>query len=69
MGLQSANDATLECINRGHDAATFAATGTPAIFVHPGEAGHGDLGMLATGDVLLVLSNSGNTSELRPILN
>lgn len=50
-------------------AATFAATGTPAIFVHPGEAGHGDLGMLAKGDVLLVLSNSGNTSELRPILN
>lgn len=50
-------------------AATFAATGTPAIFVHPGEAGHGDLGMLAPGDVLLVLSNSGNTSELRSILN
>ena len=50
-------------------AATFAATGTPAIFVHPGEAAHGDLGMLARGDVLLVLSNSGNTSELRAILN
>lgn len=50
-------------------AATFAATGTPAIYVHPSEAGHGDLGMLAPGDVLLVLSNSGNTSELRPILN
>lgn len=50
-------------------AATFSATGTPAIFVHPSEAGHGDLGMLTQGDCLLVLSNSGNTSELRPILN
>lgn len=50
-------------------AATFAATGTPAIYVHPSEAGHGDLGMLAPGDVLLVLSNSGNTAELRAILN
>lgn len=50
-------------------AATFAATGTPAIFIHPGEAAHGDLGMLSQGDVLLVLSNSGNTSELRAILN
>ena len=50
-------------------AATFAATGTPAMFIHPAEAAHGDLGMLVTGDVLLVLSNSGNTSELRAILN
>lgn len=50
-------------------AATFAATGTPAIFIHPGEAGHGDMGMLAEGDVLLVISNSGNTAELRPILS
>lgn len=50
-------------------AATFAATGTPAIFVHPSEAGHGDMGMLAKGDVLLVLSNSGNTAELEPVLN
>lgn len=49
-------------------AATFSATGTPAVYVHPGEAGHGDLGMLAAGDVLLVLSNSGNTTELRDIL-
>lgn len=49
-------------------AATFAATGTPSAFVHPGEAGHGDLGMLAPGDVLLVLSNSGNTVELSPVL-
>ncbi|WP_225205329.1 KpsF/GutQ family sugar-phosphate isomerase [Novosphingobium huizhouense] len=49
-------------------AATFAATGTPAIFVHPAEAAHGDLGMLVAGDTLLVVSNSGNTAELRPIL-
>ena len=50
-------------------AATFASTGTPAVFVHPAEAAHGDLGALARGDVLLVLSNSGNTPELRPVIN
>jgi arabinose-5-phosphate isomerase len=49
-------------------AATFAATGTPALYIHPSEAGHGDIGMLAEGDVLLVLSNSGNTAELRAIM-
>ncbi|MEY2942693.1 MAG: hypothetical protein RLY97_707 [Pseudomonadota bacterium] len=49
-------------------AATFAATGTPAMFMHPAEAGHGDLGMLMKGDVLMVLSNSGNTPELRAVL-
>lgn len=49
-------------------AATLAATGTPAIYVHPGEAAHGDLGMLVAGDVLVVISNSGNTDELRPFL-
>jgi arabinose-5-phosphate isomerase len=49
-------------------AATFASTGTPAHFVHPAEASHGDLGMVAEGDVLLVLSNSGETSELADIL-
>lgn len=49
-------------------AATFAATGTPAIYIHPSEAGHGDLGIIAEGDVLMVLSNSGNTAELRWIL-
>jgi arabinose-5-phosphate isomerase len=49
-------------------AATFAATGTPAIFVHPSEAAHGDMGMVAKGDVLLVLSNSGNTPELQPVM-
>jgi arabinose-5-phosphate isomerase len=50
-------------------AATLAATGTPAIYVHPGEAAHGDLGMLVAGDVLVVLSNSGNTPELRAFLH
>ena len=49
-------------------AATFASTGTPAHFVHPAEASHGDLGMVAKGDVLLVLSNSGETPELADIL-
>ena len=49
-------------------AATFAATGTPAMYIHPSEAAHGDLGMLAHGDTLLVLSNSGNTFELKPVL-
>ncbi|WP_340313712.1 KpsF/GutQ family sugar-phosphate isomerase [Rhizorhabdus argentea] len=48
-------------------AATFASTGTPAIFIHPGEAAHGDLGMVIAGDLLVVLSNSGATPELRPI--
>ena len=49
-------------------AATMAATGTPAFFVHPAEAAHGDLGMLVRGDVLVMLSNSGNTAEIRPLL-
>jgi len=48
-------------------AATFASTGTPAIFIHPGEAAHGDLGMLLADDLLVMLSNSGATPELRPI--
>ncbi|MEX5728041.1 arabinose-5-phosphate isomerase [Rhodovulum iodosum] len=49
-------------------AATLASTGTPAHFVHPAEASHGDLGMLARGDVCLVLSNSGETPELADII-
>lgn len=49
-------------------AATFASTGTPAHFVHPAEASHGDLGMVAEGDVLIVLSNSGETPELADIV-
>ncbi len=49
-------------------AATLASTGTPAHFVHPAEASHGDLGMLTPGDVALVLSNSGETPELANII-
>ncbi|HQY43795.1 MAG TPA: KpsF/GutQ family sugar-phosphate isomerase [Paracoccaceae bacterium] len=49
-------------------AATFASTGTPAQFVHPAEASHGDLGMVTEGDVALVLSNSGETPELSDII-
>ncbi|MDB9734193.1 KpsF/GutQ family sugar-phosphate isomerase [Porticoccaceae bacterium] len=45
-------------------AATLASTGTPAFFVHPGEASHGDLGMITKGDVVVAISNSGNTSEI-----
>jgi arabinose-5-phosphate isomerase len=49
-------------------AATLASTGTPAFFVHPGEASHGDLGMITRDDVVLALSNSGETSELLAIV-
>ncbi|MEM7060760.1 MAG: KpsF/GutQ family sugar-phosphate isomerase [Pseudomonadota bacterium] len=49
-------------------AATLASTGTPAFFVHPAEASHGDLGMLTEADVALVLSNSGETKELADIV-
>lgn len=49
-------------------AATFASTGTPAHFVHPAEASHGDLGMMAQGDVVIVLSNSGETPELADLV-
>jgi arabinose-5-phosphate isomerase len=49
-------------------AATLASTGTPAFFVHPGEAGHGDMGMITALDVVLALSNSGETDELLTIL-
>ncbi len=53
----------------GHKiAATLASTGSPAFFVHPGEASHGDLGMITASDVVLALSNSGETSELLTIL-
>jgi arabinose-5-phosphate isomerase len=45
-------------------AATLASTGTPAFFVHPAEASHGDLGMIAPGDIVVMLSNSGETDEL-----
>src|SRR6188508_2875982 len=49
-------------------AATFASTGTPAFFVHAAEASHGDLGMITAEDVILALSWSGETTELRSLL-
>ncbi|MCC5852108.1 MAG: KpsF/GutQ family sugar-phosphate isomerase [Alkalimonas sp.] len=49
-------------------AATFASTGTPAFFVHPGEASHGDLGMITKDDVVLAISNSGETGEVLTII-
>ena len=49
-------------------AATFASTGTPSFFMHPGEAGHGDLGMVVKGDVLIAISNSGESDEIRTLL-
>src|ERR1022692_2841723 len=52
----------------GHKiASTFASTGTPALFVHPAEASHGDLGMITKNDVILALSWSGETAELKNI--
>ncbi len=79
--LAAAVQAMLECRGRvvvtgigksGHVAckvaATLASTGTPAFFVHPAEASHGDLGMVAAGDVVLAISNSGETEELIAIL-
>jgi arabinose-5-phosphate isomerase len=49
-------------------AATFASTGTPSFFMHPGEANHGDFGMLSSNDVVIAISNSGETSELVGLL-
>jgi arabinose-5-phosphate isomerase len=50
-------------------AASLASTGTPAYAIHPAEAGHGDLGMITKDDVVMLLSNSGETSELSPIID
>ncbi len=49
-------------------ASTFASTGTPAYFVHPAEASHGDLGMITRDDVLIAISNSGESAELLTIV-
>jgi len=49
-------------------AATLASTGTPAMFVHPAEAGHGDLGMVTSADVVIAISNSGESDELNVII-
>jgi arabinose-5-phosphate isomerase len=80
-GFAQAVRAMLECAGRvivmgmgksGHVgrkiAATLASTGTPAFFVHPAEASHGDLGMVQPGDVLLAISNSGESDELGVLL-
>ena len=80
-GFAQACRAMLECRGRvvvmgmgksGHVgrkiAATLASTGTPALFVHPGEASHGDLGMVAPGDVVLAISNSGESDEFGAIV-
>jgi arabinose-5-phosphate isomerase len=80
-GFSGAVGAMLHCAGRvivmgmgksGHVgrkiAATLASTGTPAFFVHPAEASHGDLGMVQPGDVVLALSNSGESDELAAIL-
>ncbi|MBC8519149.1 MAG: KpsF/GutQ family sugar-phosphate isomerase [Gammaproteobacteria bacterium] len=79
--FESACNAILNCAGRvvvigmgksGHIgskiAATLASTGTPAFFVHPGEASHGDLGMVTESDVIVALSNSGETSEVLMLL-
>ena len=81
QGFTQAVEAMLRCRGRvvvmgmgksGHVgrkiAATLASTGTPAFFVHPAEASHGDLGMVQPGDVLLAISNSGESEELAAIL-
>src|ERR1700685_39549 len=52
----------------GKIAATLASTGTPAFFVHPGEASHGDIGMITRDDAVLALSNSGETDEIMTIV-
>ncbi len=81
VGFTHAVQAMLECRGRvivtgmgksGHVgckiAATLASTGTPAFFVHPAEASHGDLGMVMAGDVVLAISNSGESDELMAII-
>jgi arabinose-5-phosphate isomerase len=49
-------------------AASFASTGTPAFFVHPGEASHGDLGMISSNDIVIAISNSGESNEILAVL-
>src|SRR5690606_39239836 len=50
-------------------AATLASTGTPAFYVHPGEASHGDMGMVTENDIVLMLSNSGENAELSDLIH
>ena len=53
----------------GNIATTFSSTGTPAVFLHPSDAQHGDLGVISKDDVLLLISNSGKTREILELLN
>ncbi|EXD23395.1 sugar isomerase, KpsF/GutQ family protein [Acinetobacter baumannii 34654] len=71
--LQCKGRVVITCMGKsGHIgrkmAATFASTGTPSFFMHPGEAGHGDLGMLVRGDVLIAISNSGKSDEIMMLM-
>lgn len=81
MTINAAVDAILQCEGRvivtgmgkmsciaRKAAATFCSTGTPAVFLHPGEAVHGDLGIVSEQDILLILSNSGETREVLNLL-
>ena len=81
QGFHDACDLVLKCAGRivvtgmgksGHIgnkiAATLASTGSPAFFMHPGEASHGDLGMITADDLVIALSNSGETSEITLLL-
>ena len=52
----------------GKLAATLASTGTPSFFMHPGDAGHGDLGMITNADIVIAISNSGNAHEILTLL-
>ena len=62
--MSSSRESASRVTSRRKLAATLASTGTPAFFVHPAEASHGDLGMITPADVVLMLSNSGETDEL-----
>ena len=72
LGLQGGRVVVMGMGKSGHVgrkiAATLASTGTPALFVHPAEASHGDLGMITGDDVVLLLSNSGETPELADLI-
>jgi arabinose-5-phosphate isomerase len=72
LGLQGGRVVVMGMGKSGHVgrkiAATLASTGTPALFVHPAEASHGDLGMVTPGDVVLAISNSGESDELAAIV-
>jgi len=80
-GFEAACEMLLRCAGRvvvtgmgksghigGKIASTLASTGTPAFFVHPGEASHGDLGMITPRDITIAISNSGETAEVVAIL-